>query len=39
MRAGMIAGAGLDVLPNEPGDLDHPLIEAGATAKPGSPTA
>lgn len=28
MRAGTVAGAGLDVLPNEPGDLDHPLVRA-----------
>jgi len=28
MRSGIVAGAGLDVLPNEPGDLDHPLIKA-----------
>jgi D-3-phosphoglycerate dehydrogenase/C-terminal binding protein len=28
MRTGQIAGAGLDVLPGEPGDLDHPLIAA-----------
>ena len=28
MRSGTVAGAGLDVLPNEPGDLDHPLIAA-----------
>ena len=28
MRAGTIAGAGLDVLPSEPGDLDHPLLRA-----------
>ncbi len=28
MRAGTVAGAGLDVLPNEPGDVDHPLFSA-----------
>ena len=28
MRRGTIAGAGLDVLPSEPGDLKHPLIKA-----------
>lgn len=28
MRSGTVAGAGLDVLPSEPGDLDHPLIAA-----------
>jgi D-3-phosphoglycerate dehydrogenase/C-terminal binding protein len=28
MRNGTVAGAGLDVLPNEPGDLDHPLLAA-----------
>lgn len=28
MRKGTVAGAGLDVLPNEPGDLDHPLLKA-----------
>ena len=28
MRKGIVAGAGLDVLPNEPGDLDQPLFEA-----------
>jgi D-3-phosphoglycerate dehydrogenase/C-terminal binding protein len=28
MRAGRVAGAGLDVLPNEPGDLDHALVKA-----------
>ncbi len=28
MRDGKVAGAGLDVLPSEPGDLDHPLIAA-----------
>ena len=34
-----VAGAGLDVLPSEPGDLEHPLIAAWRGAKPGSPTA
>ena len=28
LRKGTVAGAGLDVLPNEPGDLDHPLLAA-----------
>ena len=28
MRAGTVAGAGLDVLPSEPADLDHPLLRA-----------
>lgn len=28
LRSGQVAGAGLDVLPSEPGDLDHPLIAA-----------
>lgn len=28
MRSGAVAGAGLDVLPSEPGDLDHALIKA-----------
>lgn len=28
LRAGTVAGAGLDVLPNEPGDVDHPLLAA-----------
>jgi len=28
MRDGRVAGAGLDVLPIEPGDLEHPLIAA-----------
>ena len=28
MRDGKVAGAALDVLPSEPGDLDHPLIAA-----------
>lgn len=28
MRAGTVAGAGLDVLANEPGDLAHPLFQA-----------
>jgi D-3-phosphoglycerate dehydrogenase/C-terminal binding protein len=28
MHKGTVAGAGLDVLPDEPGDLDHPLIRA-----------
>ena len=28
MRQGKVVGAGLDVLPNEPGDLEHPLMQA-----------
>lgn len=28
LKAGAIAGAGLDVLPKEPADADHPLIKA-----------
>lgn len=28
MRNGSVAGAGLDVLPSEPGDLDHNLVKA-----------
>jgi D-3-phosphoglycerate dehydrogenase / 2-oxoglutarate reductase len=28
MRAGIVAGAGLDVLPSEPGELQHPLLKA-----------
>jgi D-3-phosphoglycerate dehydrogenase/C-terminal binding protein len=28
LRAGKIAGAGIDVLPNEPQDMDHPLFAA-----------
>jgi lactate dehydrogenase-like 2-hydroxyacid dehydrogenase len=28
MRRGAVVGAGLDVLPNEPADLDHPLFKA-----------
>lgn len=28
MRSGKVLGAGLDVLPHEPGDLDHPLLAA-----------
>ncbi len=34
MREGMIAGAGLDVLPSEPGDLDHPLLAAWRSREP-----
>ena len=30
MRDGNVAGAGLDVLPSEPGDLDHPLARGVA---------
>ena len=28
MRSGAVAGAGIDVLPNEPSDMDHPLFAA-----------
>ncbi|MDE1991888.1 MAG: C-terminal binding protein [Rhizobiaceae bacterium] len=28
MRSGNVAGAGIDVLPNEPQDMDHPLFAA-----------
>lgn len=28
MRSSTVTGAGLDVLPDEPGDLDHPLLAA-----------
>jgi len=28
LRSGAVAGAALDVLQNEPGDLDHPLIDS-----------
>jgi phosphoglycerate dehydrogenase-like enzyme len=28
LRTGKIAGAGIDVLPNEPSDMDHPLFAA-----------
>lgn len=28
LRAGKVAGAGIDVLPNEPQDMDHPLFAA-----------
>jgi D-3-phosphoglycerate dehydrogenase/C-terminal binding protein len=28
MRSGQVAGAGIDVLPNEPQDIDHPLFRA-----------
>jgi D-3-phosphoglycerate dehydrogenase/C-terminal binding protein len=28
MRGGQVLGAGLDVLPHEPGDLEHPLLAA-----------
>jgi lactate dehydrogenase-like 2-hydroxyacid dehydrogenase len=28
MRNGKVAGAGIDVLPNEPSDMDHPLFAA-----------
>jgi D-3-phosphoglycerate dehydrogenase/C-terminal binding protein len=28
LRDGRIAGAGIDVLPDEPSDMDHPLFKA-----------
>jgi D-3-phosphoglycerate dehydrogenase/C-terminal binding protein len=34
LREGKVAGAGLDVLPNEPGDLDHPLLAAWRAREP-----
>ncbi|TGQ88841.1 C-terminal binding protein [Mesorhizobium sp. M8A.F.Ca.ET.208.01.1.1] len=34
MRNGTVSGAGLDVLPNEPGDLDHPLLAAWRNREP-----
>lgn len=34
MRQGTVVGAGLDVLPNEPGDLDHPLFKAWRANQP-----
>jgi D-3-phosphoglycerate dehydrogenase len=34
MRDGQVAGAGLDVLPNEPGSLDHPLLAAWRCGEP-----
>jgi D-3-phosphoglycerate dehydrogenase / 2-oxoglutarate reductase len=34
MRSGTVAGAGLDVLPNEPGDLEHPLFAAWRRHEP-----
>ncbi|RVA30208.1 C-terminal binding protein, partial [Mesorhizobium sp. M7D.F.Ca.US.004.03.1.1] len=34
MRKGTVIGAGLDVLPNEPGDLDHPLLAAWRAREP-----
>lgn len=34
MRAGTVAGAGLDVLPDEPGDLEHPLLAAWRRREP-----
>ena len=33
LRAGMLAGAALDVLPDEPLDYDHPLIAAWAAGE------
>ncbi|MDQ6435356.1 C-terminal binding protein [Mesorhizobium sp. LHD-90] len=34
LKAGRIAGAGLDVLPREPADPDHPLIKAFRAREP-----
>lgn len=34
MRYGNVAGAGLDVLPGEPGDLNHPLLAAWRNREP-----
>jgi phosphoglycerate dehydrogenase-like enzyme len=34
LRNGTVAGAGLDVLPNEPADLDHPLLVAWRGGEP-----
>jgi D-3-phosphoglycerate dehydrogenase/C-terminal binding protein len=34
MRNGKVAGAGLDVLPNEPGDMEHSLIGAWRREEP-----
>ncbi|MBA3325927.1 MAG: C-terminal binding protein [Rhodobacteraceae bacterium] len=34
LRDGRVAGAGLDVLPAEPGDLEHPLIAAWRAREP-----
>ena len=34
MHKGTVVGAGLDVLPNEPGDLDHPLVAAWRRREP-----
>lgn len=34
LRDGRVAGAGLDVLPAEPGDLDHPLLAAWRAGEP-----
>lgn len=34
IRDGRVAGAGLDVLPAEPGDLDHPLLAAWRAGEP-----
>lgn len=34
LRSGQIAGAGLDVLPSEPQDLSHPLLEAWRSGEP-----
>ena len=34
MRERIVAGAGLDVFANEPGDLDHPLLAAWRAREP-----
>jgi D-3-phosphoglycerate dehydrogenase/C-terminal binding protein len=34
MREGRVLGAGIDVLPNEPSDMDHPLIAAWRRGEP-----
>ncbi|MGH8419935.1 MAG: C-terminal binding protein [Pseudomonas sp.] len=34
LRSGQLSGAGLDVLPSEPADRDHPLIAAWASREP-----
>ncbi|MCX5494049.1 C-terminal binding protein [Kaistia dalseonensis] len=34
LRDGRVAGAGLDVLPQEPADKDHPLVKAWTSGEP-----